>query len=504
MPAKDIKVTLLYPPHQSWPGSMVKPNGSLAYPYLAGALMEHGIEVEIFDATVGNEKDDLKKMFYVSSQLPTGLLRTGVSDARILEEVAGSDIVGITSIFSEQETMVLTCARLIKAAHPEKLVISGGVNARNRLDKFFASGVDIVCLSEAERTIVKIANKVQRGDRDFSDISGIAFMGPEGMVVNRARPEDIIDNLDELPMPAWHKLPNERYWDIGRPHGGCTIGRGELRYAAMQTSRGCPFTCSFCHVAGESEGSASGEIGRFRVKSDERVMAEIEILKNMGVTHLYIEDDSLFGRRNRGMDLLRKIKGNGLRLLGVNGVNIVHLLRKNKPDPEILELLVEAGFVELALPFESGNRRIIEKYASNKWDVENADIEGLIKMGKSYGLFLEGNFIIGYPDETREEIETTIETARRYIAAGLDTVSFMCLLPLPGTPVFDMAMRNGNLTADYNIDRMHWMRANMINTAVPAAELEEMRQRAWEEVNPQAFTQLRKAWVAGQVLQTEP
>ena len=113
MSRKNPRVILVYPPNQSWPGTMCKPNGSLAYPNIGGALIDMGVEVSVFDAAVGNEKDDLTATFYRSEELPSGLRRTGVSDERILEEVAGSDIVGLTSIFTDQETMVLTTASLI-------------------------------------------------------------------------------------------------------------------------------------------------------------------------------------------------------------------------------------------------------------------------------------------------------------------------------------------------------------------------------------------------------
>ena len=85
---KDPKVTLFYPPEQSWPGMYCKPNGSLAYPSLGGALIKAGVAVAVFDACVGNEKDDLQEMFYKSQMMPSGLIRTGVSEQRILEEVA--------------------------------------------------------------------------------------------------------------------------------------------------------------------------------------------------------------------------------------------------------------------------------------------------------------------------------------------------------------------------------------------------------------------------------
>ena len=115
---KNINVLLLYPPEQTWPSMMCKPNGSLAYPNLAGSLLEAGINTKIYDACVGNDDDDLNEVFYKNHEtLPTGMIRTGVKDERILEVVSNYEIIGITSIFSHQETMVLYTARLIKKVY---------------------------------------------------------------------------------------------------------------------------------------------------------------------------------------------------------------------------------------------------------------------------------------------------------------------------------------------------------------------------------------------------
>jgi len=134
---KEIKILLLYPPEQSWAKTMVKPNGSLAYPYLAGALRDINVETYIYDACVGNENDSLDNFFTKSFQLPSGMFRTGVSDERILEIASNYDAVGITSIFSQQETQVLHCAKIIKKKFPNKLLFSGGVNAKSRSSIFF-------------------------------------------------------------------------------------------------------------------------------------------------------------------------------------------------------------------------------------------------------------------------------------------------------------------------------------------------------------------------------
>ena len=82
---KDPRVLLLYPPEQNWPETLCKPNGSLAYPMLGGALRDINVDVEVYDACVGNKDDDLKKFFFNPTELETGLLRTGVSDERILQ-----------------------------------------------------------------------------------------------------------------------------------------------------------------------------------------------------------------------------------------------------------------------------------------------------------------------------------------------------------------------------------------------------------------------------------
>jgi len=503
MPRRDVRVLLLYPPNQSLPGTICKPNGSLAYPSLGGALRDNGIAVGLYDACVGGGDDDLTDVFYNSpKELPSGLIRTGVSDERILAEAEDYDIIGLTSIFTEQETMVLATARLIRAAYPEKVLVAGGVNARSRLSRFFGAGFDAVCLSEAEDTILEIVEAVrtsrQRSARpDLSGIEAIAYRDGTDYRVNPANPNAVLWDLDKLPMPAWDLLPNERYWTIARPHSGEFPAGKEVRYGSMMTSLGCPFHCAYCHIAGEQDGSIAGPIGKYRIKSDERVREELDILKGLGVKQLFIEDDSLLGNKKRSVRLLRNIRGAGLDILDVNGINVVHLLKRWQPDYEVLDALVEAGFTEIVLPFESGNLRILRKYASNKLNIEKSNIEALIKACKNYGLRIAGNYMLGYPDETLEEIETTIETARRHVGYGLDAANFFLVMPLPGTPLYDMACANGNISPDFNPDTMNWTRANMANTLVPAEKLEEIRDRAWETVNPESYRTYKKTMIVG-------
>ena len=498
---KEIKILLLYAPEQTWPGYMCKPNGSLAYPYLGGALRDIGVEAYVYDACVGNEKDNLEDFFHKSKKLPSGMMRTGVSDERILEVVSQFDAVGLTSIFSQQETQVLHCAKIIKKNYPDKVLFSGGVNAKSRSSIFFSAGFDIICTSESEVTIQKIAEIMQKGSKDFSSVGKIFFKNKFGKIIDNSHFGEICWDLDKLPIPAWDLLPNERYWKISRPHGGHIKPGVELKYASMMTSRGCPFKCSYCHIAQETEDSISGAIGRFRIKSDERVRKELEILKNeIGAKQIYIEDDSIFGMKRRAIRLLKSIVGFGLDLMDVNGINMIHLVKKSNkpgwmvPDEEVISLLAEVGFKSITLPFESANPRIIKKWCSNKLALDRFNPVDLIKSLKKYDIHVATNYMLGFPDETREEIETTIKFAKQMYHHGLDASNFSIVMPVPGTPIFDHCTKEGQLPADYNPDKFQWTKANLKNLVVPPDELEAIRKKAWNECNSEAHKKSRLQW----------
>ena len=501
---KEIKILFLYPPEQSWPKTMVKPNGSLAYPYLAGALRDINVESYVYDACVGNDDDDLDNFFYKSFKLPSGMIRTGADDERILEVASGYDAIGITSIFSQQETQVLHCAKIIKKKFPNKLLFSGGVNAKSRSSIFFAEGFDIIFTSESEISIQQVAKIMQKNSNDFSSVGKIYFKNKDGKIIDNSHFGEILTDLDKLPIPAWELLPNKRYWKIGRPHGGKAKQGEELRYASMMTSRGCPFSCSYCHIAEEIEGSKSGAIGRFRFKSDERVIKELTILKNkIGAKQVFIEDDSIFGMKRRAIRLLKRIVGFGLDLMDVNGINMIHLVKKSKkpgwliPDEEVIELLAEVGFKEIVLPFESASPRIIKKWCSNKLALNRFDPGELIKTIKKYKMYVGTNYMMGFPDETRKEVEETVKFAKKMQEFGLDHSNFYLVMPVPGTPIFDYCIKNKHLQSDYNPDRFQWTKANLKNTEIGPAELEKIRDYAWEKCNKEEFKSLRRSWVAG-------
>ena len=219
---KEIKVLLLYPPEQSWPKTMVKPNGSLAYPYLAGALRDINVETYIYDACVGNEDDNIDNFYKSGSKLLSGMIRTGVSDERILEVASNYDAIGLTSIFSQQETQVLHCAKIIKKKFPEKIkiakeqdwsteylspiisvkVVNGVKAAINHINKYGSSHTDAIVTKNrknAKKFLLNMKSSIAvlNASTQFADGGEFGFGAEVGISTGKLHPRGPI-GLDQL------------------------------------------------------------------------------------------------------------------------------------------------------------------------------------------------------------------------------------------------------------------------------------------------------------------
>ncbi len=485
---KEPKFLLMYAPQRhDLKYGVVKPEVSLGNLYLAAALENNKFEVDVLDCCIGNERHKMEEAFNRIVNLPNGMVRVGLSPETIIREASEYDVVGVSSIFTPQTQMVEETVRLISRAYPEKLIIMGGINARTQMKRFFDAGAHLICTSEAERTIVEIGNILRRGSRDFSNLSGVAFLSDGRVKVNPMI--EIEDNLDNLPIPARHKLPLKRIGEIARPHGGVlkpgTLDKPNIYVSAM-TSRGCPYTCKFCHISGEQKGADTGYIGKFRFQSEERVEKELVSIKELGAKYIYIEDDSLLAKKKRALNIFKMMIKFGFKLGDVNGVNLSHL-HKNEGghivlDDEMLETMAEAGFDRLSFPVESGSQRIIDKWASGKISHETYDISALIKKANMLGIIVSSCYLIGYPDETYEELAQTILVAKKHMDAGSEYVNFTIVTPFPGTALYDHVMQNNLLLPGIEIADLDWLYPSM-KTIIDPFYLEFISRKAWEFIN---------------------
>lgn len=487
---RNQKVLLIYPPNQLLPTETLRPDGSLGLLYLAGALERAGFETDIVDASVGTEKDCLQNTFYKTVLQDNGLVRIGMSEERIRELIAdrGYSVVGINSNFTQQTRMALDVARIAKSVDSRILVVVGGTNARNLSERFLNSGyIDAVCLTEGEKIFPRVIHQWFLGN-GFGSISGISYRKKKQIIINPALGSDIHDDLDCLSFPAWEKLPFNKYDHIVSSRK--LSSEEGVRYAPIMTSRGCPFRCAYCHISTEKEADTfSGGIGSLRLKSISRVLEEMEYLQSLGVKQLYFEDDSLLAKKNRIKTIFERAIKMNFKIANVNGVNLVHFYQRSKKtgvlelDVEYLKLLKSVGFHEVSFPVESASQRILNKYATGKLNLESIDLVHLVTTISRIGIACPINMMIGFPDETEEEMLKSIEFGKRLVDAGAEYCTFFIPIPFPGSKLFDIAIAGGHLGKDFDTDMMNWKNVIMKNTAVPPERIMELREWAWRKAN---------------------
>ena len=499
---KEPKVLLIYPPNQLMDIETPRPDGSLGPLYLAGALERAGYEADILDASVGPEEGSLKDTFYRSVMQPNGLVRIGMTTESIQEHIArgGYNVVGVSSNFTPQTKIALEVAAAAKAVSRNILVLSGGVNARNLPERLLKDGsIDGICSTEGEKIMVNMIEAWRR-DKDIAEVSGSITLR-DGKVVRKClAPDDVYQELDGLPFPTWNKLPFRHYDGISSSHAVLSVNPG--RYAPVATSRGCPFKCWYCHISTEKAGEGdSGGIGSLRLKSIDRVMEEMHRLKELGVSKLYMEDDSLLANKARVVEIFTRMSSMGFSIGAINGVNLVHLQKRENGrlviDRDYLALLRDSGFDQIVFPVESANQRILKKYATGKLNHDTLDIYELVKIAAELKIVSPINMMIGFPDETEDEIKNSIEMGKRIVEAGAPYCTFFIPIPFPGSKLFEVAIANGHLDPDFDSDLLNWKHAVCKNTAVPPQRIVELRDWGWSYANSKEYIRSRIEASAG-------
>jgi anaerobic magnesium-protoporphyrin IX monomethyl ester cyclase len=233
--------------------------------------------------------------------------------------------VGISAMTHD----ILSAARLaecIKKRKPDVTTVIGGVHAtalpKETLHTF--KSFDIVVYGEGEYTFFEVM-KTLEDENPLSKIKGIAYRDKGKIIVNAARPW--IEDLDSLPMPAWHLFPKTEKYHI-------------------VSARGCPYHCVFCM-------SPYGR--KIRERSPENVITEMGEVYKKYHPRLYKFDDESFGfNKKRAHKLLNLMIKNKL-----NGIKKVASMRANYVDLDLLKHMKKAGFQVVDFGFETGNPKIM-------------------------------------------------------------------------------------------------------------------------------------------------
>jgi radical SAM superfamily enzyme YgiQ (UPF0313 family) len=335
------------------------------------------------------------------------------------------DVVGFTAttpaIFGAGNT-----ALLLRPLLPQALFLLGGahVTAVSEETLRMFPIFDYAVLGEGENTLLEILGTLEKDDRSGLDqVAGLAFLREQAYVVTE--PRDLIKNLDQVPYPAWDLLPN-----LFDPYRMSIVGTTSNKSTAIFTSRGCPGICSFCDT------SVFGR--RFRGHSSDYVLGMIDVLvKDYGVEDFLVYDDNFVVNKTRLSAICEGIIARGY------DIQWSCCARVNLISPEMLALMRKAGCWQIEYGIESGCPDIL--HSMNK-QITLEQVRSVLKMTKRAGIMTRGNFIIGYPGETRESMHRTLDFL---LGLDLDYFQQTFFTPYPGAAASAIAKDFGTVCYDW-------------------------------------------------------
>jgi len=399
-----LKVLIINPPWEvkggygcrsntRWPH--VRKDKHLLFPvylgYTAAVLEKEGIETKVIDA-VAEDYDSEKFVSVVKKERPdicfietsTPTINEDLKNARLIKESLKTEIF----LFGAHVTTF----------HWE-------IVKQNN----FITGV---IRGEFEYAIRDIAL-----EKPYHEILGLTFRKEKSLdevIVNENR--SLIENLDELPFPAWHQFDLPKYDSF--LHRSPSI--------IMVTSRGCPFRCTFCLWPDVLYGH------RQRFRSPENVCDEIgTLIDRYGMQEIKFDDDTFALDKRRVLALCDEIvKRNYHKRIIWNCFG--HITQN---DREMYERMAMANCVRIAFGIESGSQKILDM-VRKKIDIKKA--KETISICKILGIQTYCTFMVGFPHETEKDIKQSISAA---IELDPDFIQVSYVVPYPGTQMYDQGVR---------------------------------------------------------------
>jgi radical SAM superfamily enzyme YgiQ (UPF0313 family) len=331
-------------------------------------------------------------------------VRVYIEDIQAIDmsELMSADLVAISAITSTAPQSY-KLADMVRAAG--KVVVMGGTHTSFMPDEGMEHA-DFIVRGEGEFAFQELVDAIQSGE-GFDKIQNLTYRTDDGHLANNPeRPK--IPNLDVNPIPDYRLISG---W---KPGGIISVA----------TSRGCPFSCTFCSVPG-MYGHA------FRTHSIERVLQELETHK--GNLYTFFADDIFTANKKRVKELLRQMIARDLTPEWGAQVRT-----ETVDDPELLTLMRDSNCFNVYVGFESINPRTLKLF-QKKQDL--AKIERSIDRFHEHKIRIHGMFVVGSDEDDVETIDATAEFALKH---DIDSVQFMILTPIPGSPDWDTLYSKGD------------------------------------------------------------
>jgi anaerobic magnesium-protoporphyrin IX monomethyl ester cyclase len=390
---------------------------SLGLSYIAAVLSENGYYVKVYNADYKNcEKyadqreifesyDNYKKiLFNLSNPL--------WSEVKETIESYSPDIIGITMLTGTYKSAE-NIARIAKGLNEDVVVVVGGTHPTVLPEETIKNEYfDYVVRGEGEYTFLELVKGVR-----IEDILGLTYVNKNGeIVINPDR--EFMKDIDSIPFPNRDSYLNDTQY---------------MDYGYVLTGRGCPFECTFC---------ASKRIwrGHVRLRPPENVVEEVKSVYNKYSTKLfYFVDDTFTLNKKRTEKICELLLESNLDITWICDTRVDTI------DEELLKLMKESGCTRVKVGVESGSERILKMV---KKKITKKQIREAVAHIKGEGIDLTIYLMIGFPTETKVEMQETLD-----FAMELDPTyySLSILAPYPGTEIYDEIIRSG-----IKLPKEHW------------------------------------------------
>jgi len=392
----------------------------LAAAYLAASLRAAGHQVQVVDG-VGEAP------FQVTPLFGGRVLALGLTSQQMVERLsAGTDVVGISCMFSQDWPEVRRLIRLVRQHLPDVPIVLGGEHATALAAWILQTTPEVLAcvLGEGDQTLVELVEALVRG-LPLDDVEGLAFRGPEGVrfTPRRARLRD----LDRIPWPAWDLVPLERYLESGLGFG---VHRG--RSMPLLATRGCVYHCTFCS-------SPEMWTSRWYARDPDRVLDEIAAWQDRyAVTNFDFYDLTAILSRAWILRFTRRIRERGL----VFTWQLPSGTRCEVLDDEVCRSLFASGCRNVSFAPESGSPRVLRRIRKR---VDLGRLEASVRSAVRAGLNVKLNIIMGLPEDTPADLARTVGFLIRMAWSGVHDVGVTLFSPYPGSALFRELQAQGVL-----------------------------------------------------------
>ncbi|MBU1881761.1 MAG: radical SAM protein [bacterium] len=332
------------------------------------------------------------------------------------------DLLCITAFSLEMEVSHDLAARVKKVIPDCKIFLGGPYPTSDPASAIADKNIDIAFIGEGEQSFLKVLNALDNGG-DLGDIPGITYR-QNGSVIDNGY-HDMIDDLDEIPVPAWDLVDLEFMFSRKGKRSMMNKLQRHNESVSVFTTRGCPYRCTYCHnVFGK----------KLRKRSTDHVIEELKMLqRQFGVKELEFLDDIFNMDMERAHEIFDRMEQEGLHF----DITFPNGLRSERLDEALIKKFKKGGVYWITVAIESGSPRI-QKLIKKNVDLEKAQ-ENINLLAKN-GINCNGFFMMGFLDETEEEIRQTIDFA---VKSKLIIASFFILTPFPNTEIYNQALEAG-------------------------------------------------------------